>query len=48
MFCRAEADGTLDGGETEGNEDDKAKRVCRGVVVFSDGVFLRSCPSVIF
>ena len=28
MSCRAEADGTLDGGEAEGNEDDKAKRVC--------------------
>ena len=33
MSCRAEADGTLDGGEAEGNEDDKAKRVCRGVVL---------------
>ena len=33
MSCRAEADGTLDGGEAEVNEDDKAKRVCCGVVV---------------
>ena len=33
MSCRAEADGPLDRGEAEGNEDDKAKRVCRGVVV---------------
>eukprot|EP00439_Symbiodinium_sp_Y106_P065833 s1500_g10.t1 len=33
---RARADGTLDRGEAEDNEDDKAKRVCCGVVV-SDG-----------
>ena len=33
MSCRAEADGTFDGGEAEVNEDDKAKRVCCGVVV---------------
>ena len=33
MSCRAEADGTLDGGEAESNEDDKAKRVCPVVVV---------------
>ena len=33
MSCRAEADGTLDGGEAEVNEDDKAQRVCCGVVV---------------
>ena len=33
MSCRAEADGTLDGGEAEGNEDEKAKRVCRGCAV---------------
>ena len=30
MSCRAEADGTF---EAKGNEDEKAKRVCCGVVV---------------
>jgi len=29
MSCRAEADGTLDGGEAEDEEDVKATRVCR-------------------
>jgi len=29
MSCRAEADGTLDGGEAEDKEDVKATRVCR-------------------
>ena len=33
MSCRAEADGTLDGGEAEGKEDVKAKRVYPVVVV---------------
>ena len=33
MSCRAEADGTFVRGEAEGNEDEKAKRVCWGVVV---------------
>ena len=33
MSCRAEADGTLDGGEAEDKEDVKAKRVYAVVVV---------------
>ena len=33
MSCRAEADGTLDGGEAEDKEDVKAKRVYPVVVV---------------
>ena len=38
MSCRAEADGTLDGGEAEDKEDVKATMCCSDGVSFAPGV----------